>query len=351
MPEDVQELPQEMDEFDAGQHLDSLFTQGDKPQEESGGEVALNAAGKPYDPKTGRLISTKAKEPEVEPEGEPEGEEETETEVAEQKAKDGEELTAKEVRLLKVKLDGIEEELPEDEVVKGYQRQKDYTQKTQALAEERRKFEAEERAAVRAERQAYAERMQVIEEAIAALTQSSEPNWEQRARELAPDEFAAEFTAWQANSKRLAVARQERERVMAIHEQDMQRERQARLQAADERLGTLIPEWKDPEKGKVLKADLIAYAKSIGFSDDDLAAVDDDKPLLILHKARLWDESQKRRPKVEEKLERAIEAIKPSATRPATPTKKVDAYRAKLTNSGSIDDAANLLNSLMGVTR
>lgn len=41
----------------------------------------------------------------------------------------------------KVKVDGEEVEVTQDELLRGYMRQKDYTQKTQALAEQRRQFE------------------------------------------------------------------------------------------------------------------------------------------------------------------------------------------------------------------
>ncbi len=41
----------------------------------------------------------------------------------------------------KVKVDGEEIEVTQDELLRGYMRQRDYTQKTQALAEQRRQFE------------------------------------------------------------------------------------------------------------------------------------------------------------------------------------------------------------------
>jgi hypothetical protein len=117
-----------------------------------------------------------------------------------------------------------------------------------------------------------------------------------------------------------------------------------------ERLEGAIPDLKDPEKGKVLRQDLMDYAKSVGFTDDDLAAVEDHRPLVLLHKARLWDEYQRNRPKVEEKVDRALGALKPTGAKPAPKQKAVDALKSRLSTSGSQDDAAELLNKLMGVT-
>lgn len=70
---------------------------------------------------------------------EPEAKEEEQPESAEQE-QDSEPKQEEEPRY-KVKVDGEEIEVTQDELLRGYMRQKDYTQKTQALAEQRRQFE------------------------------------------------------------------------------------------------------------------------------------------------------------------------------------------------------------------
>lgn len=276
------------------------------------------------------LDEEKEPEADAEPEPEPEGDEEK-----------------PEVRLVKVKVDGMEVEVDEEELKKGYSRQTDYTKKTQALAEERRKFEAEERAAVRQERREYAERLERVHEALEALTPSREPDWmEMQQQGMTPDEFTKHYASWKANRDRMEKVEMEHARVRALQEQESQKDRAKRLAAEQERLVGAIPELQDPEKGKVLRQDLVDYAKSIGFSDDDLAGVEDHRPLVLLHKARLWDESQKRRPKVEEKVDRAIEAMKPSGAKPAPRQKVVDGLKNRLSTSGSVEDAAKLLDTM-----
>lgn len=321
------EIPAELDTFDAAALLDKMVAEPEeKPKVER-------------DPETGKFKSTKPKEPEVE---------ETE-EVEEDEAPEGETKEEKEVRLLKVKLDGMEQELPETEVTAGYLRQKDYTQKTQALAEERKRFEAEERAAVKQEREYYASRIDALEEAIAALTSEQEPDWEAMAKTETPEEFSRKFTAWKKGTAQREAVKAEQARVRALHEQETLRERATRLGQEQEKLEAAIPDLKDPEKGKVLREDLRAYAKSVHqFTDDDIDNIEDHRALVILHKARLYDESQKKRPAVEAKVEKAIAGLKPTGAQPKPKAKQAELLHKKFKASGSVDDAAAAIDSLIG---
>jgi hypothetical protein len=320
---------QAMDEADAGAALDTLFGSVAEKVEEATEEKAERPRGP-----DGKFLPTKKEEnsEEAEPED----------------ASESEEEEAPPPRLVKVKVDGMEVEVDEEELKKGYSRTSDYTKKTQALAEERRKFEAEERAAVRAERQAYAENLARVQEALEVLTPSREPDWRELQGQMTPEEFTKHYASWKANASRLERVREEQERVRSLQEQDDSRARATRLMQEKDRLEEAVPDLKDPEKGKALRQDLMDYAKAIGFSDDDLAAVEDHRPLVLLHKARLWDESQKRRPKVEEKVDRALESLKPTGSKPAPRQKVVDGLKTKLKDSGSLDDAAAYLNTIMG---
>lgn len=326
---------QDLDVMDAAAQLNSLFAAEEKKL--------------PPRAEDGKFTKAKSDEPaEPSPDVTPDGGEEPPAEA--EASEDAEEVEEKDAppapRLIKVKLDGIEQELPEPEVASGYLRQADYTKKTQALAEERRRFEAEEVARVREERQAYADRLAALQEALETLAPSQEPDWTEASKTLTPEEFTQRFTAWKANRERIAKVEAEQARVRALHEEETAKERSKRLAVELERLHTAIPELKDPEKGKVLRQDLVDYATSIGYADDEVHSVEDHRALVLLHKARLWDESQKRRPKVEEKVDRALEALKPSGTKPAPKAKVADGLKSRLIQSGSVEDAAAYLNTI-----
>lgn len=324
------EIPSELDSHDAAMLLDKIVAEPEPKK------------GPAKDPATGKFVkATHPDEGSENPEGDEENEPEVEEEVEETPAEEA-------VRKLKVKLDGMEQEVPEDEVVKGYLRQSDYTKKTQELSEHRKRFEAEEVAAVREEREYYAQRVQALEEALESLAPSKEPDWAQLGKELSPEDFGQRFQAWQKGREQKGRLEQEHARVRELQSQDEARVRAARLRAEQEKLELAIPDLKDPEKGKVLREDLMAYANSIGFSDDELSNVEDHRALVILNESRLWRESQKRRPTVEAKVEKALSGMKPSGSAPKPKAKEAEMLRTKLKSGGSVDDAARLLDSLMG---
>ena len=330
MPEAV-EIPAELDSHDAAMLLDKITEEPKK--------------GPVKDPSTGKFV--KATHPDEGSEN-PEGDEENEPEEVEEEAEEPETPAEAEVRKLKVKLDGMEQEVPEEEVVRGYQRQADYTKKTQELAETRKRWEAEELAPMREERAYYAQNLARLAEALEAIAPSQEPDWETEAKTLAPEDFSKRFTSWKANRDRVEKVQAEHARVLALHEAQEGRDRATRLKQEQEKLEAAIPELKDAEKGKVLREDLMAYANSIGFTDDELSGVEDHRALVILDKARRYDESLKRRPTIEAKVEKALSGMKPSGSAPKPKAKAAEMLRTKLKSGGSVDDAAALLDTLMG---
>ena len=114
------------------------------------------------------------------PESEEEGqaEEETEEEVAEEEEY---EVVAEEDLKYTIKVDGEELEVGIDELKNGYQRQADYTRKSQALAEQRKETEGiqSERMQLEQERQMYANGLQMLQEQQSAkLTDFDNVEWE-----------------------------------------------------------------------------------------------------------------------------------------------------------------------------
>jgi len=271
-----------------------------------------------------------------------------EGEEPEEPEEDGEELTPAEIRKLKVKVDGIEQELPEDEVVKGYSRQADYTRKTQELAEQRRKFVESELEPVRQERQVYAERLAQMAEAIEALVPTREPDWQTLRNQVSPEEFTQAFADWRANAQRLGKVQAEQARVWDLQQKDDTTRLQAMLAVENEKMLAALPEMADAEKGKALKDDLVSYAKSLQFTDDDLAQVYDHRLLVLLDKARRWDQTQQRKPKVEEKIDRALDSLKPSAPKSTSKGQPFARAQEQLANTGRVDDAANVFRNLPG---
>lgn len=339
---------------EAAAALNALFSPAepakpDRPRDEKGKFINPKTP-KPITPADGSpdpdAPKPKAEESEDdEQEGDAEDEEASDEQEAQDEDGEAEDAQpAKKGPTVKVKVDGIEQELPLDEVAKGYSRTADYTRKTQALADERKRFEAEEREPVRQERAVYAERLAQLEEVVQSLMPDREPDWAALRNEMTPDQFTQVFADWRSQAQRMEKIRAERERIAALQRDDDDKARQSRLVSEFAKLQEALPDLKDPEKGKVLAADLRAYANSLGYPEQALDAVEDHQLIVMLNKARLWDQSQLRKPKLEEKVDRVLESVKPSNVKPRPKTSEVEQVSKRLKESGRVEDAAWLIN-------
>lgn len=245
----------------------------------------------------------------------------------------------------KVVEDGQELEVTLDELLKGYSRTANYTRKTQALAEERKAFEAEQ-TAVRAERAEYAERLKQLEIALQSLA-PQEPDWDQLANEN-PEEFPRAWAQWQAHQRNLEKVRQEAERVTAQQREDMIKAHNAVVQSERAKLLEAIPEWKDDKVRSKEKAELAKYATDAGFSEEQLKQVTDHKVFLLLRKAMLYDRAQATRPVIQQKLE---SKVKPNTPGSSATTRRKHSETAKrnmrLAKTGSVQDAAAVIETLL----
>lgn len=301
-------------------------------------------------------VKPKAEKPEAKPAAKPEDVEDDDTpdetpdepadpnEVEDEDEKPDETPVA---RKHKVKVDGQELEVDEEELKKGYSRTQDYTRKTQAVADERKKFEAEEVAPVRAERQQYAERLNSLSEAIRSLVPDEEPDWEKVRATVSPAEYAEIHASFQAQKGRLDRIRAEQKRVQDLQIADARKQLDARLADEESKLRQVMPEWADPEEGKAFKGKLVAHAKSLGFTEADLSGVIDHRLIVLLNQSRELAELKARKPKVDEKIDKAMDAIKPSGPSKAKKATDVEKAQRRLAKSGSVEDGAALISKLI----
>lgn len=248
-----------------------------------------------------------------------------------------------------VKIAGKEEKVPLPELLAGYSRTRDYTQKTQALAEERRAFVAEQEA-VRQERALYAQTLHRLQQkAEADLAQ--EPDWD-TLRETNPIEYGIQYAEWSRKREKLAAFNAEQQRLQA----EAQRERAIKLtqhvESEREKLYAAMPGWTDPERAKREGEAIRAYGKSVGWTDEDLDQAYDHRAVLVLDKARRWDELQARKgkalPNPRSSAPRTTSAgPAPQRTPQQRSRKQFDERRAALRKSGHVDDAARALELIL----
>lgn len=184
---------------------------------------------------------------------------------------------------------GKKERVTLDELKAGYSRNADYTQKTQALAETRKAVEAET-ATLRGARERYEATLTKLEESLTGM-EPQEPDWD-KLREEDPAEYAAQREDWRQLQQDKVAVQQEKARIAAEKEQEYSAELRARVEQETVKLLAAIPEWADEKVAKRDKTALAEYAKSLGYTDEELGSVYDHRIMVILRRAMLHDKGE-----------------------------------------------------------
>ena len=146
-----------------------------------------------------------------------------------------------------VKVDGKEIEVPKEELIRGYQREADYTRKTQKLAEERKLVESEFQQ-VRGEREQYAQVLGQLQQKLQEF-EPQEPDWN-RLEVEDPTEYARQWTSHQRRQQQRYAVQAEQQRLNQMQQVELQKQMQQTMAQEVASLKEKIPEWSSPEKAK-----------------------------------------------------------------------------------------------------
>jgi len=242
----------------------------------------------------------------------------------------------------KVKASGEEIEVTLDDLIKGYQREADYTKKTQTLAEQRKQVEAERSEIEQAKtvRDQYQARLALIENAL----RSREPQENLEAlKETDPIGFAVKVAEQTQREKQLQAIQLERARIAQQQQAEQTQNLNSHLAVEAHKLAEAIPEYADEQKSVQVKKDIRDYAKKIGWSDEELASVYDSRAVLTLYRAMQYDKLIGNKANVTKKVNEAPKMLKAGVSRQtdanADQTKKA---QNKLKQTGNIRDAASV---------
>ena len=222
----------------------------------------------------------------------------TEPESAEAEAPEAEPQT------FTVKVDGEEEAVTLDELLKGYSRTSYFHKKLSELDRERKSLETELNE-IRSERTRLSQMLPALEAELEKGEQ--EPDWDKLFQED-PIEFVRQEALWRTRKEKKEKLLQERQRLAQAQQSEQMKVLQQRVKEEGERLITALPEWKNPETAANEKARLLEYGLSMGYSENELSNLYDHRAVLLLHKARLYDEGQSKVKNLQ---------AKPTAVKPA----------------------------------
>lgn len=241
-----------------------------------------------------------------------------------------------------VKVDGEEFEVTLDELRDGYQRQSDYTRKSQSLAEQRKTYEANLQA-VQNERQQYGQVLeQMAQNQNYELQQFENIDWKEL-KDDDPMEYMEKRLEYQEAKDRITQLNNERAKVQQQSQQEFSEILSQKIEQEAELLAKALPEYSEP--GSTLKTDLRNYALSLGFPANEIDSIADHKVVLVLHKAMLQDNAAKGVKKVK---------VAPKVVKSGTPqtksqrVKKVaQVKRERLAKTGNAKDAADVFLDLI----
>lgn len=242
----------------------------------------------------------------------------------------------------RVKVGKEEVDVPLDELLKGYSRTADYTKKTQELAENRKAVEAERQRIDEASRlrDQYAERLGVIEQ---MLSQTDKAEDLSALKENDPIGYAVRVAEQSEREKQLAAVRAERQKLAQSQQAEQGERLKAHLATEAAKLREAIPELSDEVKGEVVKRDIRDFAKSIGFSDQELTQVYDSRAVLTLYKAMQYDKLVKGKTDATKKVSQAPRMLRPGTSTPeARETETMKKMQQQLKKTGKKGDAARL---------
>ena len=264
-----------------------------------------------------------------------------------------------ELKTYVVKVDGKEVEVTEDELVRGYSREADYSQKTQVLSEQRKQAEKslEEAKELRARFEAQLkatqqEREQYLSQLEDLGSQGSQQlkafetvDWN-KLKEEDPMEYMSQRDAYRDLQESQRLLNEKKQQTLLKKQQEGLTVFEEQKKANYEELLTRLPEWADAEKGPVLKKQIKEYAFDKGFTDNEINMMIDARSIDVLHKAMKYESLLKAKISANKKKAK----VAPKVQKPGTPltsqernSDKVVQQRKRLKQSGKVDDAAALI--------
>ena len=269
-----------------------------------------------------------------------------EQDVSAEEAESQEEVV-EELPKYRVKVSGEEVEVSLDELLNGYSRTADYQKKTQSLAEQRKAVEADRVKIDEAAktRETYAQRLQVIEQLLQQQDQGQDLA---SLKSEDPIAYAVAMGEKMERDKQLQAVQMERQRVQQEQQSYTQAQLQKHIQAEQAKLVEAIPEFKDDVKAEVVRRDIRNYAKSQGFTDQELSQVYDSRAVLALYKAAQYDKLMAGKGVTSKKVANAPKTIRPGTSNPqSSENETVKKERAALRQSGNKKDAARLFERFL----
>jgi hypothetical protein len=253
--------------------------------------------------------------------------------------------------LYKIKVGDQELEVTLDELKNGYSRQQDYTRKTKKLSEDRTQVDDLQKSLTRQNEEAKIRRDQ-YEKQLEVLSQhlkSTENNVDlDRLYQEDPAEYVRQKAEIDRRKEMMEATRQEQQRVMAEKQKEHEKTYNAYLEKERKLLAEKLPIYGDKDKGPTFVKNLTDYAKSIGYTDQEISMLVDHRAVLMLANAYRYNKlrNSKVKDKKVVKTPRVVSSSSPKVQDDNDNVKRIRSKKANLKKTGKVIDAVSVLQEL-----
>ena len=246
-----------------------------------------------------------------------------------------------------VEVDG--EEITVEELKAANLRQRDYTRKTQELAEQRKALEAQY-SEIEHERAQYAQMLPALQQRLEQKEQ--EPDWD-TLYDTDPTMAAKAERQWRKQQEerqaQIAAVQAEQQRVQALQQEKMQQMQEQYVTQQREMLPEVIPEWRDSKVAAKEATQIRDFLLGEGFTEQDIGGLTNATLVKLARKAMLYDRGETRVTAAKAKPKKARAKTLRSGTKASQPRPKSDAQKAiqNAKQSGRVQDAAQAIKALL----
>ena len=247
-----------------------------------------------------------------------------------------------------IEVDGEERTI--EELRSGFLRQKDYTRKTQELAENR-KVQEQEYQEMQRERAEYAQLLPAMAERINQAAEQ-EPDWD-TLYDADPVMAAKAERQWRKQQEgrvaQLQAVQAEQQRMHQIAQTKQQQMQQSYLEQQRHVLPDIIPEWRDNKVAATEATQIRDFLINEGFTEQDVSGMSNATLVKLARKAMLYDRGETRANEVKAKPKKPRTKTLKSGSRASQPKRVSTAQEAqnRARKTGRVKDAAAAIKAIL----
>ena len=258
--------------------------------------------------------------------------------------------TESEETLYDVTVNGNNQKVNLNELMKGYSRESDYTKKTMDLSNQRKEVESlqdnlkKEFEAVKSSRDQYAQQLDVLSK---NLKQEENIDWENLYQDN-PAEYVRKKAESDKRKETLQLAQQEQQRIQQEKRSEQEKVYQDYILNERRILAEKLPVYADKNKGAEFTKRLSNFAKESGYSEQEIDMMVDHRAVLLLADAYRYNQLKKTKlsgNKVN-KAPRVVTSNASNIREDSDRKQNVDKRMTRLKKSGHIKDAQSVLKEM-----